>query len=122
MRVGQAGQGLAQGGVGADHSGARFWWRFAAGFGHPVAEYCLFLEHAHSGEYDDADHWRTELLRHHFVPDLWCGDRSTAPLLSPLSMDPLCPHIQHQHHPGIGTVPLPTFSLVGRLRQLTSLL
>ncbi|MFG3016148.1 hypothetical protein ACGFZB_38020 [Streptomyces cinerochromogenes] len=63
-----------------DSSGARFWWRFAAGFGHHVAEYCLFLEHAHSGEYDDADYWRTELLRHHFVPDLLCGDRSSAPI------------------------------------------
>jgi hypothetical protein len=105
-----------------DSSGARFWWRFAAGFGHPVAEYCLFLEHAHSGEYDDADHWRTELLRHRFVPELWCGDRSTAPVLSPPSMDPVQPHIQHQHHPEIGTVPLPAFTLVGQLRQLISLL
>jgi hypothetical protein len=88
----------------------------------PLAEYCLFLEHAHSGEYDDADHWRTELLRHRFVPDLWCGDRSTAPVLSPPSMDPVQHHIRHQHHPEIGTVPLPTFTLVGQLRQLTSLL
>jgi hypothetical protein len=37
-------------------------------------------------------------------------------------MDPVCPHIQHQHHPEIGTVPLPTFPLVGQLRQLSSLL
>ncbi|MEU3862662.1 hypothetical protein AB0F03_36030 [Streptomyces sp. NPDC028722] len=105
-----------------DSSGARFWWRFAAGFGHPVAEYCLFLEHAHSGEYDDAEHWRTELLRHQFSPDLLCGDRSTAPVLSPPSMEPVHSHIVHQQHPEIGTVPLPTVGLVGRLRQLTSLL
>jgi hypothetical protein len=102
-----------------DSSGARFWWRFAAGVGHPVAEYCLFLEHARSGEYHDADHWRTELVRHRFAPTLLCGDRSTAPVLNP-SMDPVHPHILRVHHPEIGAVPLPTPSLVAQLRQLTS--
>ncbi|AYN37769.1 hypothetical protein D9753_00870 [Streptomyces dangxiongensis] len=82
---------------------------------------CLFVEHAHSDEYDDADHWRTELLHHRFAPDLLCGDRSTAPVLSPPGMDPIHSHIVHQHHPEIGTVPLPTFPLVGHLPQLTSL-
>ncbi|TPQ21367.1 hypothetical protein [Streptomyces sporangiiformans] len=62
-----------------DSNGARFWWRFAAGADHHVAEYRLYLEHAHSGEYDDADHWRTQLLRHHFEPTTLCGDRTTAP-------------------------------------------
>ncbi|MEH0580231.1 hypothetical protein QBA54_38535 [Streptomyces sp. B21-108] len=41
-----------------DSGGARFWWRFAAGAGHQLAEYCLFLEHAHSGEYHDTDYCR----------------------------------------------------------------
>ncbi|MFF5161456.1 hypothetical protein ACFY3N_35705 [Streptomyces sp. NPDC000348] len=50
------------------------------------------------------------------------GDRSTAPVLGPPSMVSVCHHIQHQHHPEIGTVPLPAFTLVGQLRQLTALL
>ncbi|WP_405863675.1 hypothetical protein [Streptomyces sp. NBC_00005] len=62
-----------------DSSGARFWWRFAAGVGHLAAEYCLFLEHAHSGEYYDADYRRGQLLRHHFEPTYTCGDRADAP-------------------------------------------
>ncbi|GAA2523944.1 hypothetical protein [Streptomyces longisporus] len=103
-----------------DSSGARFWWRFAAGVGHHVAEYCLFLEHAHSGEYHDADHWRTELVRHRFDPTAQCGDRSTAPLLTPPHMDQVHPHITRQQHPEIGTVPLPTPALVDQLRHLAS--
>ncbi|MCZ0211350.1 hypothetical protein OZK63_38980 [Streptomyces sp. UMAF16] len=91
-----------------DSSGARFWWRFAAGVGHHLAEYCLFLEHVHSGEYHDADHWRTQPVRHQFTPTLLCGERSTAPLLSPLNTDQIHSCIRHQHHPEIGTVPLPT--------------
>ncbi|MGW7410175.1 hypothetical protein ACWGI9_41990 [Streptomyces sp. NPDC054833] len=63
-----------------DTSGARFWWRFAAGVGHQVAEYCLFLDHAHSCEYHDADYWRRQLVRRHFEPVYMCGDRHTAPL------------------------------------------
>ncbi|MEU3953595.1 hypothetical protein AB0F45_14945 [Streptomyces achromogenes] len=103
-----------------DSSGARFWWRFAAGVGHHLAEYCLFLEHVHSGEYHDADHWRTQLLRHQFTPTLLCGERSTAPVLSPLNTDQIHSCIRHQHHPEIGTVPLPTPPLVDQLRHLTS--
>ncbi|MER5228331.1 hypothetical protein, partial [Streptomyces flaveus] len=76
-----------------DSSGARFWWRFAAGVGHLVAEYCLFLEHAHSGEYHDADYWRIQLLRHHFEPTTLCGDRTTAPLLIPELIGDVHPHI-----------------------------
>jgi hypothetical protein len=103
-----------------DSSGARFWWRFAAGAGHQVAEYCLFLEHAHSGEYHDADYWRTQLLRQHFEPAFLCGDRSTAPLLGPPCMEQIHPHITRRHHSEIGTIPLPQPALVDQLRNLTS--
>lgn len=105
-----------------DFDGARFWWRFAAGADHHVAEYCLFLEHAHCGEYDDADHWRTQLLRHHFEPTLLCGDRTTAPLLIPELIGDIHPHITRPHHPELGIVPLPQPLLVEQLRHLTSLL
>ncbi|MFE2967769.1 hypothetical protein ACFXKC_29650 [Streptomyces sp. NPDC059340] len=108
--------------VAGDSSGARFWWRFAAGVGHQVAEYCLFLEHAHSGEYHDADHWRTQLVREHFEPTYMCGDRVTAPLVNPAFIDHVHPHIARPHHPEIGTVPLPRPPLVKELRHLTSLL
>ncbi|MDQ1042017.1 hypothetical protein [Streptomyces sp. V4I2] len=87
---------------------------------HQVAEYCLFLEHAHSGEYHDADYWRTQLLRHHFEPTCLCGDRTTAPLIHPPQLDQIHPYITRQHHPEIGTVPLPQPSLVEQLRHLTS--
>ncbi|GHD92695.1 hypothetical protein [Streptomyces naganishii] len=103
-----------------DSSGARFWWRFAAGAGHQVAEYCLFLEHPHSGEYHDADYWRTQLLRQHFEPTFLCGDRSTAPLLSPPCIEQIHPHISREHHSEIGTIPLPHPTLVDQLRNLTS--
>jgi len=105
-----------------DSSGARFWWRFAAGVGHLVAEYCLFLEHAHSGEYHDADYWRGQLMRHHFEPIYMCGDRATAPLLNPPFIDQVHPHITRPHHPELGAVPLPQPPLVKELRHLTSLL
>ncbi|WP_405626581.1 RNA polymerase sigma factor [Streptomyces sp. NBC_01396] len=105
-----------------DSSGARFWWRFAAGVGHLVAEYCLFLEHAHSGEYYDADYWRGQLLRHHFEPTYMCGDRADAPLLAPELIGQVHPHITRSHHPEIGTVPLPRPPLVQELRHLTTLL
>ncbi|MDQ1033612.1 hypothetical protein QFZ75_000028 [Streptomyces sp. V3I8] len=105
-----------------DSSGARFWWRFAAGVGHLVAEYCLFLEHAHSGEYHDAGYWRTQLMHHHFEPALLCGDRATAPLINPTHIDQVHSHITYPHHPEIGAVPLPQPTLVQQLRHLTSLL
>ncbi|MET7920367.1 hypothetical protein ABZU45_31795 [Streptomyces avermitilis] len=105
-----------------DSSGARFWWRFAAGVGHQVAEYCLFLEHAHSGEYHDADYWRTQLARNNFEPTFMCGERATAPLLSPALINQVHPYINRPHHPEIGTVPLPQPPLVQELRHLTSLL
>ncbi|MDX2827165.1 hypothetical protein Sipo8835_46610 [Streptomyces ipomoeae] len=105
-----------------DSSGARFWWRFAAGVGHQVAEYCLFLEHAHSGEYDDADYWRGQLMLHHFKPAYMCGDRTTAPLLIPELIDDVHLSITRVHHPEIGAVPLPQPRLVEKLRRLTSLL
>ncbi|WP_318205472.1 hypothetical protein [Streptomyces sp. SCL15-4] len=42
----------------ADHpESARFWWQFAAGAGHGVAAYCLYLQHLMSGELGEADHW-----------------------------------------------------------------
>jgi hypothetical protein len=108
--------------VADDSSGARFWWRFAAGVGHQVAEYCLFLEHAHSGEYHDADYWRTQLVRQHFEPTYMCGDRDTAPLVNPPLIDHVHPYITRPQHPEIGTVPLPQRRLVKELRHLTSLL
>ncbi|WP_026252804.1 hypothetical protein [Streptomyces sp. PsTaAH-124] len=103
-----------------DSSGARFWWRFAAGAGHQVAEYCLFLEHAHSGEYHDADYWRTQLVRRHFEPAILFGDRSTVPVLCPPCMEQIHSHITHRHHSEIGTIPLPQAALVTQLRTLTS--
>ncbi|MFJ5974455.1 transposase [Streptomyces sp. NPDC093060] len=90
-----------------DGSGARFWWRFAAGVGHQVAECCLFLEHAHSGEYHDADYWRTQLVRTHFDPLIMCGDRHTAPLPNPPHIDQIHPHITRQHHPRSAASPSP---------------
>ncbi|MER6093357.1 hypothetical protein [Streptomyces bluensis] len=83
-----------------DSNGARFWWRFAA----------------------DADHWRTQLMRHHFDPTLLCGDRTTAPHLIPELIGDVHPHITRPHHPEIGTVPLPQPPLVQQLRHLASLL
>ncbi|MER5941567.1 hypothetical protein ABT121_30075 [Streptomyces sp. NPDC001928] len=103
-------------------NGARFWWRFTAGADHHVAEYCLFLEHAHCGEYDDADHWRAQLLHHHFEPTLPCNDRATAPLLIRELIGDVHPHITRPHHPELGDVPLPQPPLVEQLRHLTSLL
>jgi hypothetical protein len=85
-----------------------------------VAEYCLFLKHAHSGKYHDADYWRTQLLRHHFEPTLLCDDRSTAPLLGPPCMEEIRLHITRRHHSEIGTIHLPQPALVDRLRRLTS--
>ncbi|MFD9458550.1 hypothetical protein ACFWBC_36390 [Streptomyces sp. NPDC059985] len=37
--------------------GARFWWQFAAGADSALATHCLFLDHARSGEYHDAELW-----------------------------------------------------------------
>ncbi|GAA1917724.1 hypothetical protein GCM10009837_48640 [Streptomyces durmitorensis] len=104
-----------------DTEGARFWWRFAAGAGHPIAEYCLFLEHAQTGEYHDADHWGRQLIRHHFEPTYLCGDRATAPLLNPPLIDQLRNHITQSNHPDLGNVPLPQPPLVQELRHLTTL-
>ncbi|MEV6057932.1 hypothetical protein [Streptomyces sp. NPDC052107] len=81
------------------------WWRFAAGVGHQVAEYRLFLEHAHSGEYHDADYWRTQLPRHHFEPTCLCGDRTTGPLIHPPPSRPDPPPHHPPTHPEIGTSP-----------------
>ncbi|MGW2773447.1 hypothetical protein ACWC4C_13110 [Streptomyces olivaceoviridis] len=37
--------------------GARFWWQYAAGAGHPAAAYCLSLHHHAQGEGHAADFW-----------------------------------------------------------------
>ncbi|MFH8483869.1 hypothetical protein [Streptomyces longisporoflavus] len=104
-----------------DTEGARFWWRFAAGAGHHVAEYCLFLEHTQTGEYHDAEHWGRQLIRHDFEPAYLCGDRATAPLVLPSLIDELRNHITQRQHPDLGSVPLPQPPLVQELRHLTTL-
>ncbi|UQW99146.1 hypothetical protein [Streptomyces sp. RerS4] len=40
--------------------GARFWWQYAAGAGHPAAAYCLYLHHLALGETHTAGWWRTQ--------------------------------------------------------------
>ncbi|MEU3774211.1 hypothetical protein AB0F11_13585 [Streptomyces sp. NPDC032472] len=40
--------------------GARFWWQYAAGAGHPAAAYCLYLHHLALGETHTARWWRTQ--------------------------------------------------------------
>jgi hypothetical protein len=45
------------------HLAARFWFRFAAGRGHPDAAYCLYLAHRAEAEFHDADKWRRQAAR-----------------------------------------------------------
>ncbi|TVL88493.1 hypothetical protein [Streptomyces sp. SAJ15] len=47
---------------------ARFWWQYAAGAGHIIAAYCLYLHHLALGEAMEADWWHAQM-----VPDrhLW---------------------------------------------------
>ncbi|WP_051796663.1 hypothetical protein [Streptomyces sp. NRRL S-87] len=40
--------------------GARFWWQYAAGAGHPAAAYCLYLHHLALGETHTARWWHTQ--------------------------------------------------------------
>lgn len=40
--------------------GARFWWQYAAGAGHPAAAYCLYLHHQSLGEQDAAQWWQSQ--------------------------------------------------------------
>lgn len=54
---------------------ALFWFKFAAGNGHPDAAYCLYLVHRAEGRFHDAENWRrqAELLRRESAP---CPARS----------------------------------------------
>ncbi|MCX4804533.1 hypothetical protein ACFWWM_16280 [Streptomyces sp. NPDC058682] len=45
--------------------GARFWWQYAAGAGHPAAAYCLYLHHLSLGETHTARWWRTQTDQTH---------------------------------------------------------
>ncbi|WP_331743152.1 hypothetical protein OG239_43170 (plasmid) [Streptomyces sp. NBC_00868] len=40
--------------------GARFWWQYAAGAGHPAAASCLYLHYLALGETHTARWWRTQ--------------------------------------------------------------
>ncbi|MGA4803456.1 hypothetical protein [Streptomyces lavendulocolor] len=40
--------------------GARFWWQYAAGAGHPAAAYCLYLHHLSLGETHAARWWHNQ--------------------------------------------------------------
>ena len=42
---------------------AWFWFKFAAGHGHPEAAYCLYLAHRAEGQFHDAENWRREAER-----------------------------------------------------------
>lgn len=42
---------------------ARFWFKYAAGGGHPDAAYCLYLAHRAEAEFHDADKWRRQAAR-----------------------------------------------------------
>ncbi len=42
---------------------ARFWFKFAAGHGHPEAAYCLYLVHRGEGRFHDAENWRRQADR-----------------------------------------------------------
>ncbi len=54
----------------ADHpESALFWWQLAAGAGHGVAAYCLYLRHLGLGEAREAEHWRQQLQRPSDGPD-----------------------------------------------------
>lgn len=46
--------------VSGRHLAARFWFKFAAGGGHPDAAYCLYLAHRAEGEFHDAENWRRQ--------------------------------------------------------------
>jgi hypothetical protein len=60
--------GLLQ--VSGRHLAARFWFKFAAGEGHPDAAYCLYLIHRGEGRFHDAENWRrqAERLRRECAP------------------------------------------------------
>jgi hypothetical protein len=49
--------------VSGRHLAARFWFKFAAGGGHPDAAYCLYLAHRAEGEFHDAENWRRQAAR-----------------------------------------------------------
>ncbi|MER5853355.1 hypothetical protein ABT126_42190 [Streptomyces sp. NPDC002012] len=54
----------------ADHpESALFWWQLAAGAGHGVAAYCLYLRHLGLGEAREAKHWLQQLQRPSDGPD-----------------------------------------------------
>ncbi|MFF4653569.1 hypothetical protein [Streptomyces sp. NPDC001380] len=99
--------------------GARFWWQFAAGAGDYAAEYCLFLDHARRGEYQDADHWSGQLRDHGFAPDEHWGDRASVPLIID-DAPAVAARITEQVDPDLGPVPLPQPDLVEGFRELTS--
>ncbi|MFI9248244.1 hypothetical protein ACIGXF_38105 [Streptomyces sp. NPDC053086] len=48
---------------------ACFWWQLAAGAGHRVAAYCLYLHHLELGELKEARQWRTQLQQDIDGPD-----------------------------------------------------
>lgn len=49
--------------VSGRHLAARFWFKFAAGEGHPDAAYCLYLIHRGEGRFHDAENWRRQAGR-----------------------------------------------------------
>ncbi|MGW1807203.1 hypothetical protein [Streptomyces sp. NPDC002078] len=105
-----------------DVDGARFWWQFAAGTGDDAAaEYCLFLDHAHHGEFYDAEHWGRQLARHGFAPEELLGNRTAAPVLTDDIASCVADHITERHHPDLGAIPFPRTPLIRHVRDLATM-
>ncbi|MEU2060858.1 hypothetical protein [Streptomyces sp. NPDC013455] len=101
--------------------GAGFWWRFAAGAGDRIAEYCLFLDHTRRGELHDAEHWEGQLVVHGFQPEEQLGDRAAAPVLTEDLTSCINDYVFERHHPDVGIVPFPKALLLRHVRRLATL-
>ncbi|MEU3407538.1 IclR family transcriptional regulator C-terminal domain-containing protein [Streptomyces sp. NPDC006670] len=98
------------------HEGARFWWQFAAAADSDAAAYCLFLDHARDGEYDDAELWATQLAERDFEPQLRWGRparlrRTTLP-------DNLHDHVLDYEDDFLGAIPTPGRQLAAAIRNI----
>ncbi|MFD6917291.1 hypothetical protein [Streptomyces virginiae] len=98
------------------HEGARFWWQFAAAADSDAAAYCLFLDHARDGEYDDAELWATQLADRDFEPQLRWG-RPARPRRTALP-DNLRAYVLDYEDDFLGAIPTPGGQLAAAIRNL----
>ncbi|WP_344022486.1 IclR family transcriptional regulator domain-containing protein [Streptomyces luteireticuli] len=101
-----------------EHEGARFWWQLAAGAGCDRAVYCLFLDHAREGAYDDAELWARRLAPSGASPGDLFGEQPPAPAATALPPD-LLGHLAPHDHEDLGAVPVPGDGLPAAVRELT---